>query len=331
MGKRAFLIALAGYSALTLLMTWPLILHLTSALPHDAEDPLLSATILWWNARVLPLSQRWVDGFFFYPVGGALTLSDHRLGLSPIASPLLWLRLDPITVYNLTFLATYPLCAIAAHGLAFALTKRHDASIVCALAYAFNPFRVEHLPHLELLAAFGMPAALWTLHRYADTRRSAWIVAFATALIVQGLSSSYYLLFFLIFVALWVVWFVRWRDWRSLVGIAAACLACGVALTPIAIEYLRVHQALGLSRNLHEVVLYSADATSIVTAPELIALWGWTSPLNGNEARIFPGMTINLQPTTRATKLERVVLEARLPLRRLSLVPRRAGNLSAHG
>ena len=297
MGKRAFLLALAGYSALTLLMTWPLILHLASALPHDAEDPLLSATILWWNARVLPLTQRWIDGFFFYPVGGALTLSDHRLGLSPIASPLLWLGLDPITVYNVTFLATYPLCAIGAHALAFSLTRRHDASLVCALAYAFNPFRVEHLPHLELLAAFGMPIALLTLHRYIDTRRPVWMVALAAALLVQGLACSYYLLFFQVFVGLWVVWFVRWRDWRTIAWFAAACLACGIVLAPIAVAYLRVHQAFGLSRNLREVVLYSADATSIVTAPGLIALWGWTSPINGGEARTFPGMTIMIVVT----------------------------------
>ena len=35
------------------------------------------------------------------------------------------------------------------------------AAFVGALAYGFNPFRVEHIPHLELLDAFGMPAALW--------------------------------------------------------------------------------------------------------------------------------------------------------------------------
>src|SRR5689334_3403128 len=104
MGRRAVLIAVVGYSALTLIFTWPLVLHLASALPHDAEDPLLSATILWWNAHVWPLTRRWMDGFFFWPAGGALALSDHRLGLMPIASPLLWLGLGPVAVYNITFL-----------------------------------------------------------------------------------------------------------------------------------------------------------------------------------------------------------------------------------
>src|SRR3989454_3140238 len=255
-------------------MTWPLVLHATSALPHDAGDPLLSATILWWNAHVLPLTRIWIDGFFFYPAGGALALSDHRLGLSPIASPLLWMGLGPVTTYNIVLLATYPLCAIAAHGLAFALTKRHDAAAVCALAFGFNPFRVEHIPHLELLAAFGMPAALLALHLFDRTRRPRWLAAFTAALIVQGLCASYYLLFFIVFVALWVLWFVRWRDWRMSAAIAAGCAACAIVLSPIAVEYWRVHQELGLSRAFGEVVRYSADVTSIFTAAPLIAVWG---------------------------------------------------------
>jgi hypothetical protein len=284
------LVAFVCYSALTLVVTWPVVLHLSSTMPHDALDPMLSATILWWNAHVLPLTRRWVDGYFFYPAGGALALSDHRLGLAPIASPLLWLGVGPVTTYNITWLATYPLCAVAAHGLALALTRRHDAAVVCALAFGFNPFRVEHLPHLELLAAFGMPAALWALHRFDQTRRPRWLVAFTAALIVQGLCASYYLLFFLVFVALWVLWFAR--DWRIVAAVGAACLVCAIALSPIAVEYARVHRQFGLSRQFGEIVLYSADVTSLFTAPALIGLWGWTAPLNGNETRIFPGLTI---------------------------------------
>src|SRR6266850_1146430 len=253
---RVLLIAFAGYSALTLVMTWPLVLHLTSALPHDAEDSLLSATILWWNAHVLPLTRRWLDGFFFYPAGGALALSDHRLGLSSIASPLLWLGLGPVTTHNIVLLATYPLCSIAAHALAFALTRRHDAAVVCALAFGFNPYRVEHIPHLELLAAFGMPAALWALHLFDQTRRPKWLAAFTAALIVQGLCTSYYLLFFLVFVALWVLWFVRWQDWQMFAAIGAACVACAIVLSPIAVDYWCVHQEFGLSRGMAEILLY---------------------------------------------------------------------------
>jgi hypothetical protein len=106
---------------------------------------MLSTAILWWNAHVLPLTPRWWDGFAFYPATGFMALSDHRLGESLLATPLQWLGCTPITAYNITLLATFPLCAMAAHWLGFVVTKRHDAAAICGVAYAFCPYRVAAL------------------------------------------------------------------------------------------------------------------------------------------------------------------------------------------
>src|SRR5712691_628173 len=128
--KGAFARAALFYVALTLVITFPLILRLNSAVPHDLGDPLLSASILWWNVHVLPLSERWWNGFGFFPATGMIAFSDHRLGLSLLASPLQWLGCGPITAYNVVWLATFPLCALGGHALVFALTKRHDAALI---------------------------------------------------------------------------------------------------------------------------------------------------------------------------------------------------------
>lgn len=107
----------------------------------------------------------------------------------------------------------------ALHGLALTLTGRQDAAAISGLAFGFNPFRIAHVEHLELLLAFGMPLALLALHRYIERRQWRWVVLFGTALIVQALSSSYYALFFTVFFALWVAWFARSLDWRALAAI----------------------------------------------------------------------------------------------------------------
>jgi hypothetical protein len=281
------------YVALTLLVTFPLVLRLTSVVPHDLGDPLMSASILWWNAHVLPLTERWWNGFAFFPATGMLAFSDHRLGMSLIASPLQWLGAGPVTAYNLAFLATFPLCAIAAHGLVFTLTKRHDAALIGGLAYGFNPFRVAHFSHLELLAAFGMPAALAALHLFVRERRVKWIAVFAAALCIQALCASYYTLFFSVFLALWMLWFLRLRDWRVGGAIAIGCACAAAVISPVAIGYWRIHQHYGFHRGLFEVKLFSADVTSLVTASPLLPLWGWTFRFNpGPERQIFPGLTI---------------------------------------
>src|SRR5262249_22589132 len=178
---------------------------------HDVGDPLLSTALLWWNAHTPPLTARWWDGPFLWPAHGVVAFSDHRLGESLIASPLMWAGLSPLTSHNITLLLTFPLCAIAAHWFAHVLTNRHDASVCCGLAYGFYPFRVAHVPHLELLASFGMPVALGALHRYRESGRRRWLALFSVALVVQGLCASYYLLFFTIVLVLWVAWFIPWN------------------------------------------------------------------------------------------------------------------------
>ncbi len=289
---RVALVVFASFLAVTIALTWPLATHLSSTLPHDLGDPLFSTTVLWWNSHVTPLTSRWWTGFFFQPATGTLAFSDHRLGESLIASPLLWLGASPVAAYNLTLLLTFPLSGLAAYWLGFALTRRHDAAIVCGMAYGFAPYRLAHIEHLELLAAYGMPAALAALHRLRDTRRFGWLIAFASALVVQWLCSGYYLLFFAPFLALWALWFLDWRDWRLAIGVVAAGTIAALALAPIGLAYLRIHRFYGLQRDYGQILELSADVTSLVTASPMLALWGWTSRLNGPERQIFPGLTI---------------------------------------
>src|SRR5713226_5062338 len=242
----------------------------------------------------MPLTKKWWDGFAFFPATGTISFSDHRLGAGLLASPLQWLGFSAVTSYNVTLLVSFPLCAIAAHGLGLTLTKRHDAAAICGLAYGFNPFRMAHIEHLELLMAFGMPAALTALHLYRNTRHLKWAVFFALALVVQGLCTTYYVFFFGVLLLLWILWFDAWRDWRPTLAIVVACASAAGALSPIALGYWRIHRQYDFVRLLNEIVGYSADITSLATASPMLLFWGWTGSLNGPERQLFPGLTIVL-------------------------------------
>jgi hypothetical protein len=287
-----YVYAFVCYAAFACVITHPLIWHLTSTVPHDLGDPLLSTTILWWNAHTLPLTERWWNGFAFYPAPGMLAFSDHRLGESLLATPLQWLGASPITAYNLTLLATFPASALAAHWLGVVLTKRHDAAAIGGLAYGFCPYRIAHLPHLELLAAFGMPAALAALHRYTETRRQRWLWLFACALLLQGLCSSYYLVFFSVVLALWMLWFLRRQDSGVFAGVLLAATCASTALLPLARGFSRIHNHYGFARPFVEIVSLSADVTSYVTAHQMLRVWGWTARWAKPERELFPGATI---------------------------------------
>src|SRR5204863_8800937 len=115
------------YVALTLAYAWPLLPVIGSALPNDTGDPGLNTWILWWNAHAIPLTTRWWNGPMFWPATGTLAFSEVLLGISVIATPLQWLGASPAAAYNIVFILSFPLCALAAHALVHALTGRHDA------------------------------------------------------------------------------------------------------------------------------------------------------------------------------------------------------------
>ena len=202
-----WLVATAGYPALTVLMTWPLATHLSSAFPHDAIDPALNSWILWWNANHAPLTAAWWNAPNFWPATGALSLSEHLLGISVLTSPLQWAGAGPLTAYNVAFLISYPLSALAAHALAFALARRHDAAAISGLVFGFNPYRTAQMAHVQMLWVFGMPVALYALHKYLETRARRWLVVFAAAWLMQALANGYLLLFFPVLLCVWLLWF----------------------------------------------------------------------------------------------------------------------------
>jgi hypothetical protein len=184
---------------------------LYSDIASDTGDPLLTATILSWSAQHVPWTQDWWNLPIYAPTRDALTFSEHLLGIAPISTPLYWLTGSGLAAYNLTMLLTFPLCGAAMFLLVHHLTGNGRASFVSGLAYGFAPYRIAHLWHVQILAAFWMPVALLGLHQYLDTGRRSSLVLFGLAWALQGAANGYYLLFSSILIGLWVVWFVLFR------------------------------------------------------------------------------------------------------------------------
>ncbi len=145
------------YAVLTVAVTWPIAIHPASLVPHDLGDPLLSTWVLWWNAQVLPFSETWWNGPFFFPASSTLTFSDHRVGLGIISTPAILLGASPLAAHNAVFLLTFFLSAAAAYALGFSLTRSREAAFIAGLVFGFNPYRADHLSHLELLASYWLP------------------------------------------------------------------------------------------------------------------------------------------------------------------------------
>ena len=283
-----WLIAAVMYTGGAVAFTSPLVSHLSSAFPHDHYDPALIAVILGWNARTLPMTRSWWDASMFWPVRGALSFSEHLLGISLLTTPLQWSGATPLTAYNVAFLCSFPLTALAAHALAFALLKRHDAACLAGCVFGFSPYRVSHLAHLQMLWAFGMPLALMALHRFAERRERRWLVVFGLAWLAQASANGYYLMLFPVLLAGWVLWFAR--EPGSLVPITITWAVASLPLAPLLWRYSTQHAALGLSRHRYEIEANSADLLSPFAASPDLIVWHGLSRWSRPEGELFPGL-----------------------------------------
>jgi hypothetical protein len=292
-------------SALTAVMTHPLLLDARRALPNDLGDPLLNSFILGWDAdRVLHGFRGLWTAPFYFPLPDTLALSEHLLGIAIFTSPVVWATHNPILAHNLAFFASYVLAGLGMYLLAKRLWGRRDAACLAALAFAFAPHRVMHLPHLQILMSGWMPLSLWGLHGYFATGSRRALAVFAAAFALLGLSNGYFLYFFSVPVAVLVVARLaaavrpgddgvgRDATWRMLVELGAAALAILAAIAPAAAAYLRVRHAAGLHRSLDEMATYSAAWTDFLRIPTGLWLWSGTLRVGEGERMLFPGVTI---------------------------------------
>jgi len=270
--------------------TFPLILRGGSAFPHDAGDPSLNTWLLWWSTTRLPLSADWWNAAIFYPARNVMALSELLIGLLPITAPVQWATGNPLLAYNVAFFLSFPLCGLAAYLLALELTGRRDVSVLAGLAFAFGPYRMNELSHLQMLSYYWAPVALWALHRYLRDPRIRWLVVFAGSWLMQSLSNGYALFHVSVLIGLWLIWFVR--DIRKMMPILAAWVSAALMMAPALLAYRTAHAQFHLTRDINEIKQFSADLAGFLSAPTELAVWGGRLLPSQYGTAMFPGLTV---------------------------------------
>jgi hypothetical protein len=283
------------YAALTLALTWPLARGLGRDVPGDFGDPLFTSWVLAWDAT--HLGRGWWNANIFAPHPLALAYSEHFLPQGLQALPIYLATRNPILAYNVVFLTTFVLSGLGMFLFARELTRNSAAALVAGLAYAFSPYRIASIPHLQVLSSAWMPFVLYGMRRHFDTRRPTPLAWATAAWVLQNLSCGYYLLFFSPIAAFYVLWELStrglWRDRRELIHVGSACAMVAAITIPFLLPYLELRR-LGFSpRSLGEARRFSADVYAYLTADPNLRLAGsiwnaWPRP----EGLLFPGVAI---------------------------------------
>ena len=292
--RDAFLVTLS-YLGLTLVLTWPLAAGLTRDIPGDFGDPLFTAWAMAWAAT--HLGPGWWNANIFAPHPLALAYSEHFLPQGLQAWPFFAATHNPIVGYNIVFLSTFVVSGLGAYLIGRELTGSRAAGFIAGLAFAFSPFRIASMPHLQVLSSAWMPLVIYGLRRYFTTGRTRPLAGAAAAWFLQNLSCGYYLLFFSPIVALYLAWELTtrklWTNRRVVASVAIACAAVVAATIPFLIPYLELRRLGFNPRSLAETKKFSADVYAFLTADPNLWLWGpVATSWQEAEGVLFPGLTI---------------------------------------
>jgi hypothetical protein len=288
-------IAVLFFLAATVVFTWPVAPRAGSGLA-DLWDAKLNAWILHWDFHQTfrdPIHL--YDANIFYPSRYALAFSENLFGAALFGFPLYAAGASTLLAYNLVFLLGMLLSAMAAWALARDVTGDPVASVAAGLVYAFCPWRIAQIPHIQFQWGAFLALALLFLLRYLDGGRRRDVVLFGVCFVWNALCNVHYALFsgFLIAVVLAHEGLVsRTVAYRSrLGGVFAALAVAGLLLVPFFTPYALASKLYGMERGIEEIGVFSAVPTDFLTAGGQNRLYApLTEKWAKAEGELFPGL-----------------------------------------
>lgn len=283
------------FLAATVIFTWPIAPRSGSGLA-DLWDAKLNAWILHWDYHQIfrdPIHL--YHGNIFYPSRYALAFSENLFGAALFGFPLYAAGASTLLVYNLVFLLGMFLSAMAAWALARYVTGDSAASVPAGLVYAFCPWRIAQIPHIQFQWGAFLALSLLFLLRYLDQGRRRDVFLFVVCFGWNALCNVHYALFsgFLVAVVLAHEGLIS-RDGiarRRLAGSIAAVAAAGLLLAPFFIPYARASRLYGMRRGVEEIGAFSGVPTDFLTAGGQNKLYApLTEKWAKAEGELFPGI-----------------------------------------
>jgi hypothetical protein len=292
---------------LSIVMTWPLVRYLGRDMPAEYGDPMFDSWEVGWIGYALlhqPLDLFQANRFWPHP--DSLAFHDLLLGYGP-AGIFVQGPHSALVVHGILVLFAFTLAFVGAYLLAHELGARWPGAIVAGAAFAYAPWRLSQVRHLNVLSSGGIALALFLLlrgYRRGNGRMvlAGWLVAAwqMTLGFTLGLQFGYLLLVLGVIVV--VVWLRQGRP-RVPSGVVRASLTgvCVLALVLVVQSrpYLRVVDRYPeAERKAYDVAFFSPPARAFLTAPPESKVWGDATADRRATLRwpieqvLFPGLTI---------------------------------------
>ncbi|MGH9461258.1 MAG: hypothetical protein ACRD1X_08565 [Vicinamibacteria bacterium] len=267
-GTRDALLALGFFLALAFLFTAPLSLSPASQAANEG-DPLHISWILAWVVHQLTTHPfQLFESNAFYPYPRSLAFSEHLTVEALMVGPVYLLSGNALLAQNIAVLLAFALSGWAMFLLLREMVGHSDAALVGGLLYAFHSYTLQEVPRLQVLSIQWWPLAVLFLYRAFRSGRWRDAALFGLFFLLQGLSCTYYLIYFSMMMLLWIpgvfLWARRKGAVRPLGKVSAALFVAGIVLSLFALPYLKMFSAFGYQRSLAE----GLDLLDYIKPPE---------------------------------------------------------------
>lgn len=203
-------------TALTIILTYPLILDLESAIPGPPWDNFVWLYDLYWLRHSVVELGEWplFNNTIFAPFGYDLTLSETILANKALIAPVLFWG-DEVLAYNALLLISFVLTGYATYLLVSYLTDNPYAAVIAGVAFAFCPYRIHSMAAgwLPLLSTQWIPLTFLYCERTLRERRFGFAILTGLFLALNFLSSWYYLYIVGSMFAIYLL--IRLRPWKE--------------------------------------------------------------------------------------------------------------------
>ena len=297
--RQRALLALVFYVAATLMLAWPLPLHVGETVARAVRpDTWLNLWALAWTSEHLLVNPAALfHANIFFPHPNTLAYSDHFIGEALLAAPLYRVTGSATLAYNLAWYAALVLTAWGGYlWLREVLADQpggEAAALVGGAVCLFVPGKRTALSHLQVISLQGVTLSLLALHALLR-RPGLWSAAALAAAALYAALCSWYtaayiglLLPVLGLAGLWLGTGMEAKRARAAAWGAAALLSAAIVMIPVAIPYRAVQAELQITRPVAELA-----ATSLRPI-DFAASWSWLHegfmPAGSGAGGYFPG------------------------------------------
>jgi hypothetical protein len=184
--------------------------------------------------------------------------------------PFRLLTQEPTIIFNIAYWLTYAMAGFFMYLLVLDLSRSHVIGVAAGIFYAFSPFRLDNITHLQYAQHQWLPLALLFLLRFFNTKKLRYAIFAALAGWATALSSGSFMLMAIVPVGLFALflWGMKPLSLKDIGKLVLAAAILVITVFPFYYQSLQVIQENRVIVPFERFLKFSPDVLDFAKQPK---------------------------------------------------------------